>query len=106
MNTSAFKPSGIAYPFCKSITVHTGLLLQTEGQVGVSFCGNQQHEAVDSLTCLNPKHSFNRVVCEHLDLVSTVSQLKNLLDLDMKSMGPSSYWLQGQPPRTFAIESV
>lgn len=84
LNTSAFKPSGIA--FCKCITVHTGLLLQIEGQVGVSFCGNQQHSAVDSLTCLNPKHSFNRIVCEHL--VSTLSQLKNLLDLDMKSMGP------------------
>lgn len=38
-------------------------------QVGVIFCGNQQHEAVDRLTCLNPKHSFNRVVCK--DLVHT-----------------------------------
>lgn len=66
LNTSTFKSSRIAYTFCKCITVHTGLLLQIEGQVGVSFCGNQQHEAVDSLTCLNPKHSFNRVVCKHL----------------------------------------
>lgn len=63
INLSALSKIWAADCPLESLAIFGSALLCTQVFFAITdlgiFCGNQQHEAVDSWTCLNPKHCFN-----------------------------------------------